>query len=150
MRYTPAQLKELLEIPAETYRFWRRSLPPLTHKSGRGRQFTSGDILAVGIVKKTVSMGMAVSAIENHSDALFRACNAAPWGAFKGKYVIITKDNLMIENGSSHQWVVEHDVAIVVALDPIITKLQQKLLGEESSEIQTEIKLPPVAVITRR
>lgn len=125
-------------------------MPPLTHKSGRGRQFTSGDLLAVAIVKKTVSMGIAVSAIESHSDALFRACNAAAWGAFKGKCAIITKDNLVIENRSLHQWVLEHDAVIVVALDPIITKLQQKLLGEESSEIQTEIKLPPVALRTRR
>ena len=44
VRYTPGQLRDAVGISQETYRHWKKALPPLRGGAGHGPRFSVGEL----------------------------------------------------------------------------------------------------------
>ena len=145
MRYTPAQIKEALELSDETLRHWRKALPPLQAKRGYAPCFAPGDLLALAVVAKFHKLGISVSRLQAHAQALFIACSRAAWFGLEDKVIVFDGDSLsMVAPDAEGNWL--REVRVTAPLGPIIRELRQRLSEEEPYLSQREIAFPPVGV----
>lgn len=149
MLYTPAQIKETLEITEETLRHWRKALPPLKGKRGYSPCFSPGDLLALKVVAGLHGLGISVSQLKPHADKLFGACSQVAWFGLEDK--ILVYDGQMLEmvtaSGEGH-WA--QAVRIAAPLGPLIRQLRQRLSEENPHPAQSEIAFPPRDIVQGR
>lgn len=147
VQYTPGQLRKALNVSPETYRHWKKSLPPLRQYSGRSPQLTSGDLLAVAVVRVLcVDIGVRVSAIAECSDALFLLCNSSPWP-------VLERGKLLFDLAEARVRFHEDRVAntpdgpyVVVPLGKVIACLRDELLTGREGEFQHSLRFPPAPI----
>lgn len=145
---TPGQLRELVGLPPETYRHWRKALPPLRRGSSRRATYTIGDLLAVSVVTSVVrSMGVKVGHMAPISDQLFRLCNGTPWHAMSQSHFVIdlTSRTVTLEMKAASP---AENPAIVVPCGMIIEGLRRQLLPEEQ-QAQAHLRFPPTPLSRR-
>lgn len=144
MRFTPGQLRDVTGIAPETFRHWKKALRPLCAERGHSPCFTSGDLLAVAIVRAlTMDVGVRVGALTPIADHLFEVCNSSPWPALE-------RASLAISAGSAHVELIPEleqspatDVRVVVPLRPIIAALRDQLVPGPDSSAQPTLRFPP-------
>jgi hypothetical protein len=82
LQYSLSQLRETVGLSVETYRHWKRVLPPLADKSGRAPCFSIGDFVAVSILRLlTENAGVRVGHLVDIATEIFQICNASHWAA---------------------------------------------------------------------
>ena len=92
---TQASVREILAIPQETMRHWRKVLPALASR-GRLAKLSAGDLVALAIIRDLVrTSGINASAIAPYASSLFDVCNSRPWHA-------LVRSRLQIEGMSVH------------------------------------------------
>ncbi len=149
MRYTPAQVKEALEITEETLRHWRKSLPPLKDKRWYSPCFSPGDLLALKVVARLHALGISVSQLKLHAEKLFQACSRSAWFGLEDKVVVYDGQTLeMVVVGADGHW--SEVVRVAAPLGPLIRQLRQRLSEEDSNPAQPEIAFPPLGVAQGR
>lgn len=145
MRYTPAQMKEALEITEETLRHWRKGLSPLRGKRGYAPCFSPGDLLALKVVTQLHRLGMGIRQLQPVADDLFKACSQGVWSSVENKVLVFDGQNMdVVTIGDEGRWA--QRVRIAVPLKPLIEQLQQRLSEEEVLPSQPEIVFPPFGV----
>ena len=147
MQFTPGQMRTAINISPETYRHWKKSLSPMSRSKGHSPCFTSGDLVAVGVVKiLCVDMGVRVSAISQCAEKLFRICNSAPWPTLeRGKLLINLADGELSFRQSMNN-VLPEDPHFVVPLRLVVEQLRNKLLSVEGIENQHTLQFPPTPI----
>ncbi|MBN8791020.1 MAG: MerR family transcriptional regulator [Stenotrophomonas nitritireducens] len=148
MRYLPAQAKESLGISEETFRHWRRALPPLQGRKGYGPCFTPGDLLALKVVAQLHTLGIQVRHITRHADALFDACSQSAWFGLSDKVIAYGGDSVSITGVSEARHPTQ--ACVLVPLRPLIAELRQALSNEETVPAQSDIAFPPMRVGTAK
>lgn len=151
VQYTQAQVRETVGLSLETYRHWKRVLPPLATKRGRAACFSIGDLMAASIVHRlTETAGVRVGHLSDVSAAIFEICNTSPWAALVGTTLSVDLEQrtCTVERTlKSHQ---DANLALSCRLDPILGKLRDALLRGQSDQNQAELLLPPVRVTAAR
>jgi len=148
--YTPAQLRNVAAISQETFRHWKRALPPLCRGSGRSGRFTAGNLLAVVIIRGLTSdFSIRVGAISPIATPLFGICNATPWPNLeRGKLMINLADgDLQFLQETAH--VISEKPTLVVPLRPMVEYLRSALLVEGGADRQGDLLLPPTLLPSR-
>jgi len=149
MRYLPAQAKEALGITEETFRHWRRALPPLKGKRGYAPCFSPGDLLALKVVAQLHAFGIQVRHLTPHAEALFKACARSPWFGLDDKVFVFDGETMELIGPHGEQgWAQQPRIAI--PLGPLIRQLRQSLSEEEIRPAQPEISFPPLDVASVR
>lgn len=149
VRYTPAQIKEALEISEETLRHWRKTLPPLRGKRGYSPCFSPGDLLALKVVAQFHVLGVNVSQLASHAAGLFTICSQGVWSRLESKTLISDGQRIeLVPTDEEREWA--QQARIVVPLGPLIRQLQRRLSEEEVHFAQTEIVFPPVGIAQGR
>ena len=149
MRYTPAQIKEALDLTEETLRHWRRALPPLKGKRGYSPCFSPGELLALKVVTCFHGLGISVSQLRPYADELFRACAQAAWFGLEDKVVVYDGQALgIVVAGAEGRW--SQEVRIAAPLGPLIRQLRQRLSEDDPRFAQPEITFPPLGVAQGR
>jgi len=145
MRYLPAQVKEALGISEETFRHWRRALPPLKGKRGYGPCFSPGDLLALKVVAQLHAFGIQVRHLTPHAEVLFRTCSQSAWFGLDDKAVIFDGESIeLVSVHDDRKWSMRS--RMTVPLQPLIGQLRQCLSDEEVRPAQTDIAFPPLDV----
>ena len=151
MHFTLGQLRNTLGLSVETYRHWKRVLPPFINRRGYAPCFSIGDLLAASILHRlTNRCGVRVGHLREISTEISRLCNTSSWAALKGRILVV--DMLggtcwMVKDQSEAR---NHDIAIVCPLDPILAELRNALLGSQPSADQTQLMFPPTEVGSSR
>lgn len=148
MKYTPLQIREMVNITQETLRHWRRVLPPLKEQIGYTPCFTAGDALALKIIKEIVeSLQVRVQALQPLADELFKICRGINWPRLEQQYLVICFSNSMIETryGSKMLQDKDNSAMIVISFRPHIDELRSRLT-ENDGQHQCEIPFPPVGL----
>lgn len=148
MKYTPLQIREIVDISQETLRHWRRVLPPLKERNGYAPCFTAGDALALRIVKEIVeTLQVRVQALQPLANELFNICRGINWPRLEQQYLIIRFTDQSIEacQGSAMLKDAEAGAMVVVALRPHIEGLRSRLT-ESDGQYQYEMPFPPVGL----
>jgi hypothetical protein len=147
VRFTQAQVRKILDLPPETFRHWRKVLPPLANRARR-TPFSHGDLVALAAIRELVrGTGVNSSALAPYAGAIFTLCNDRPWPA-------LARCRLQI-NGNVADLVsiraalpMSRRPIVLLSLGPLVGELGQSLLGTESS--QRELKFPLTAVRRQR
>lgn len=149
MRYTPAQLKEALEITEETLRHWRKSFAPLKGKRGYAPCFSPGDLLALKVVTELHGLGIGVRQLKACAADLFEACSQGVWSSVENKVLVFDGQAMeVITIGEEGRWA--RQTRIAIPLKPLIEQLQQRLSEEGGRPAQPEIVFPPLGVAQGR
>lgn len=149
MHYTPAQVREALEITEETLRYWRQKLPPLKGKKGYAPCFSPGDLLALKVVTQINGLGVNVGELASHSAEFFKSCSQGAWFGLEEKVLVFDGQTMELVSASEEGgWA--RQTRIAVPLGPLIRQLRQRLSEEESHLAQPEIVFPPLGVAQGR
>lgn len=132
MKLTQQQVRELVGIAPETFRYWRRALPPLREKEGKAAQFSCCDLLALLITKHLIDdLHISVNALKNVSYKLFDLCRVSRWNDYKGKVVCLdlVLNDLDIYD-SKHSILIDHPV-IVFNIELFKNEVNKSILHEK-------------------
>jgi hypothetical protein len=145
--YTPGQLRNAVSIAPETYRHWKKALGPLRQTRGHSPCFSSGDLVAVAVVRLlTVDIGIRVGALTPISESLFDLCNRSPWPVLERTKLVIDLHNATLQLCNEVAEAVSDGPSIVIPLSPLVAELREQLLTVTSVEEQTSLRFPPVSV----
>lgn len=145
MRYLPAQAKETLNISEETFRHWRRALPPLKGRRGYGPCFTLAELLALKVVTALHGLGIQVRHLTPHAQALFDACSQGAWFGLEDKAVAFDGSSVTLVLASEDRRASEK-ARVLVPLRPLIGELRRALSDGEGTPAQSDIVFPPMGV----
>jgi hypothetical protein len=144
MQFTPGQLRAVASITPETYRHWKKALMPLRRDCGHSPCFTSGDLLAVAVVRVlSVELALRVSALAPIANALFERCNASPWAVLERGKLVFDIRNGQLHFQSEHVNPSGESAVVSVPLRPIVTQLRNQLLADTEYASQQELRFPP-------
>lgn len=147
MKFTIGQLRETIGLSEETFRHWKRVLPPFAGHAGRAPSFSVGDLLAAAIFQHlTDRCGVRVGHLASVATKVFALCNSTPWTALDGKLLIID-----FQGGGC---LVTRDLSdakgagalMVCFLGPIIGQLRDALLKGQVPAAQTHLHFPVIEV----
>jgi hypothetical protein len=148
MKYTPLQIREIVEISQETLRHWRRVLSPLKGRNGYAPCFTAGDALALKIVNEIVeTLHVRVQMLQPIADELFNICCGINWPRLEQRSLVIRLADHSIQacEDSAILNDAEAGVVVVVTLKPHIDNLRSRLT-ESDGQYQYEMPFPPVGL----
>lgn len=154
MKYSQAQVREILGVGPETLRHWRRVLSPLQAKAGRTPLFTFGDIVAVAVAQRAVErLGLNVGHLRGAAAALFDLCNRVEWASAEDELIVIAADPdakrsaaldvvLQVSADRLSECIARLDVAAVVPLRAVLDQVRLHLVLEAPIE-QRQLPFPP-------
>lgn len=143
MRFSQAQVRNALGISVETFRHWKRVLPPFAER----KKYTPGDLLAAGVLQcLTEQCGIRVGHLSEISKTIVEICNAAAWASLEGKVLIVDAKKRVCVVARSTRWPSSQEIAIVCPLASIIVQIQEALSSKQTEAAQRHLHFPPIAV----
>ena len=140
VRFTQVQAREILNLPEETVRHWRKVLPPLA-KRPRRTPLSHGDLVALAAIHQVVQgFAIRVSALVAVADDIFGFCNSRSWPALAACYLEIAESHAALKSIGSTP-ALKAGAVILIPLAPLIDELGQGLLGV--GQDQSELRFPP-------
>lgn len=137
------QLRETVGISVETFRHWKRVLPPFSDR----KKFTLGDVLAAGIISRlTDSCGVRAGFLSEISRAIVEACNAEGWASLQDKALVIDLQKqscVLVSSAATYPF---KETVVVCPLQEIITHIQGGLRRNEPVDEQHHLRFPPVVI----
>ena len=145
MQFTPGQLRETVGISVETFRHWKRVLPPFADRKRYTPCFTVGDLLAGRILRSlTEGCGVRVGHLAKVSQAIVRVTNMASWAALEDKTLVIDLAKGECHLSKDYQPSESADFALLCAMNPIMHELHDALLRSRPMADQQNLFLSPV------
>jgi hypothetical protein len=149
VQYTPGQLRSAASITPETYRHWKKALAPLRRDRGHSPCFSSGDLLAVTVVRTlTVALGIRVSILASIAETLFDLCNGVPWPTLERGKLILDLPNAKLELRPELADYPVDGLIVIIPLRPIVAQLRDQLLSIRESDSQRALRFPLTTVST--
>jgi hypothetical protein len=145
MQFTPGQLRETVGISVETFRHWKRVLPPFANRKRYTPCFTVGDLLA-GRILRTLTEGCGVRAghLAKVSQEIVRVSNAAPWAALEDKTLVIDLVNGKCRLANDFHDNERNHFVFLCAMKPVMHELRDALLRSRPSTDQQSLFFSPV------
>ena len=151
MQYSLSQVRETVGLSLETYRHWKRVLPPLATKGGRAACFSIGDLMGASILRRLTEIaGVRVGHLSDVSVAIFEICNKSSWAALVGMTLAIDLEQRSCSVERAPKSRDGSNLVLSCRLDPILEQLRDALLRGQASQTQAELLLPPVSMTTAR
>ncbi|MBN9051039.1 MAG: hypothetical protein J0H78_16410 [Rhizobiales bacterium] len=145
MQFTPGQLRETVGISVETYRHWKRVLPPFADRQGYVAGFSIGDLVAARVLRcLTETFGVRAGHLSELSVAIVRLCNASPWAKLIDRDVVIAPEAQtcrMVGHGTES---VRDKPIIICPMSPLMMELGSALKGLLPASEQQQFQFPPV------
>lgn len=150
MKLTLGQVREALQLPQETLRYWRGALLPLAVRKGHQPCFSPGDLLALAIVKILVDQfGVQIRNLDSLARALFDECEQHSWTRFERQVAVIYPGTWNLLFAAENQIPQLTGAAIIVPCGPVIAALRAALMVEQTEEPQGALRFPLAAVERR-
>lgn len=147
IQFTQDQMRTLTGVSAETVRHWRKTVPYLATKTGKAARFSFADLLGLAVTHELVSsLGVHIGTVSVGVDALFRLLTNSTTPVLEGGVVLITPTTAILRESAN--WGIEAtaEPTLAIALDPLISRLQQHVLPVAPFPSQATLPFPPEAV----
>lgn len=145
--FTQVQVRNVLHLPPETMRHWRKVLPPLLRRARR-TPFSQGDLVALAVIRELVrTLGLNSSALAPCAAAIFSLCNEKSWPALAQCRLEIEGPTVSLAHVRSPEMVRRIPI-ILLPLGPLVEGLSKELPGVETA--QSELRFPPTALRRQR
>ena len=139
VRYTRGQLRDAVGISQETYRHWKKALPPLRRGAGHGPKYSAGDLLAAAVVRiLTADFAIRVGAVSVVAPALFETCNA-PWSLLERGTLIVDLSAGALQFTRESEAPTLQAPVLIVPLQSSILDLRAALLQEPDRGTQESV-----------
>lgn len=128
MQFSQHQLRDTLGISVETFRHWKRVLPPFAQRARYTSRFSTGDLLAAGILcRLTNRCGIRVGLLSEISESMVEICNASSLAALEGKALVVDVEQrtCRIVGGTEHPN--RQNVSIICPLSPVIAGVRNAM-----------------------
>lgn len=126
MQFSQNQLRDTLGISVETFRHWKRVLPPFAERKRYTSRFSTGDLLAAGVLcRLTDQCGIRVGLLPEISQAAVEICNATSWTVLEGKALVVDVQQRTCRIAESARD--PADIVIVCPLSPIIAVVRDAM-----------------------
>lgn len=143
MRYTQGQVRELLDIPEQTFRHWRSVIPALRELSGKGARFSPGHLLAIAVLAQLDrDFELRVTKVASGINELFHILAEKPWPALEQMAIELTKDEATIRRPEQITPLTS-GLCLLISCSPLIRALRSKLLESSESEAQGSLQFSP-------
>ena len=143
MQYTQGQLRQAVGLTVETYRHWKRVLPPFSSRNGPSAKFPAGDLLAVAILKRLTDVcSINVGNLSGISDELVHLCNAVSWDELEKLVLYVDLKNNACKTAPLLDKISISDALIVVPLATVVFELRTELLEMQTKYTQGQLILP--------
>lgn len=140
-------MRTLTGVSAETVRHWRRTIPYLAMKTGKAARFSFADLLGLAVTRELVnSLGVHIGTVSVGVDALFRLLANPTGPILEGGVALITPTAATLRESASWSIGAAAEPTLAIALDPLISRLQQHVLPVAPFPIQAALPFPPEAV----
>lgn len=150
MRHTQGQIRELLDLPVETFRQWRDGLRTLTRHKGHGPTFSPGEVVALALLSDLVNIyGVRVNTVAARIDELFELCPECSWPALEQCVIVISADRTCMMQADDRRRDIADGTVLCIPCRPIIKRLQTRLITAELNEGQAKLQFPPTPLATR-
>jgi hypothetical protein len=129
VQFSQNQLRHTLGISVETFRHWKRVLPPFARRQKYSSRFSTGDLLAAGVLcRLTDRCGVRVGFLPEISQATVQICNAEPLATLEGKALVVDVPNrtCRIADEASDS-MDEEDIVIICPLGPIVATVRDAI-----------------------
>ncbi len=147
MQYTVRQIHEIVGLSKETYRHWKKVLPPVAERGGRAPCFTVGDLIAASVLHRLTEIGgVRVGHLSDLAVVVFDLCNATPWAALEGSTLTIDLDRRQCRLEPSLAVTKLSDFVLVCRLGPVLEELRDALLRTQGDSPQSEFRFLPTAL----
>jgi hypothetical protein len=132
VQFSQGQLRETLGISVETFRHWKRVLPPFAERERYTPRYSIGDLLAAGILHRlTDQCGVRVGSLTEISTSMLDICNSNSWTVLKGKTLVVDVRKRACRIQDSAHEVLSEGVVIVCPLRPIIAAVRYALSRQQ-------------------
>jgi hypothetical protein len=146
MRYTQGQVRDLLDIPVETFRTWRELLPALGRHRGHGPTLTPGDIVSLAVIAEIVrDYGIKIGTVATRLSEIVEACHGLSWLSLEDQCVLIGTESAKL-TPIQHLTADLAQTKLVVPCRPIIARLRGTLSEAEPDGTQGHLQFPPSAL----
>ena len=148
VRFSQAQVRDVIGLEPETIRHWRKALQVLASRP-RKAAYEHPDLLAIAILKRLVrNLGLPISQIAGMDEELFSLCRATPWPQLSrcrlrvevGEMIKLEPLGAPADLGTA--------AIVLLPLGPIIAELSSRLLGP--ARPQEELRFPLTAQASRQ
>jgi len=145
MRYTQSQVRELLSLPLQTYRYWAAAVPHLTSRAGKTAAFSTGDLLGLALTKEAcIGLGVAVGRLRMGLDRMFDILDRAQWPAGEDCTLALSSERaefLSLAELASRERM--DGATLLIPCVPVMDDLRARLLpvGAAAAERQTMLPL---------
>lgn len=147
MRYTQGQVRDLLQIPVETFRTWRDVIPALAAHRGHGPTFLPGDIVALAVMTEVIRVfGVRVGTMREQIGDVFDSCTSLSWLALEPCIAVLESAAGRLVLASDLERSLLDGGAFVVPCRPIVNRLRSQLLDAQPETVQGHLHFPPQAV----
>ncbi|MGE3993162.1 hypothetical protein [Pseudorhodoplanes sp.] len=125
-------------------------LPDFSGRRGYAPCFSTGDLLAAGILKRlTEECGVRIGFLKSISEEIVRLCNASSWAALENAFLHIDLPSGQCRIVKSGAVPTGSSAAILCELDPILIQLRDTLLRTQPGDNQFPLRFPLASVKPR-
>lgn len=150
IQFTQDQMRTLTGVSAETVRHWRKTIPYLATKTGKAARFSFADLLGLAITHELVnSLGVHIGTVSVGVDALFRLLSNSNTPILEGRVALITPTAASMHESANWSIGAVAGPTLAIALDPLISRLQQHVLPVAPFPSQATLPFLPEAVRSR-
>jgi hypothetical protein len=137
----------MVGISVETFRHWRRVLPPFAKHGGRAADFSIGDLLAARVLRQlTEDCGVRVGHLRELSKQLVLLCNSEPWAALEGRTLLLDLTTGACHLARDQRDMLASGLVVLCPLEPPMTELRDRLLRSRPTAPQRSLLFPPLEV----
>ena len=145
MQFTAGQLRETAGISVETYRHWKRVLPPFSDRQGYIPTFSIGDLIAARVLRcLTETFGVRAGHLSSLSVEIVRLCNDTPWAKLANRDVAIDPVDQTCHL-ARHGGVGAREKPIIICpMSPLMVELGNELQRLLPASDQRQLQFPPI------
>ena len=150
IHFTQDQMRTLTGVSVETVRHWRKTIPYLATKTGKAARFSFAELLGLAITHELVnSLGVHIGTVSVGVDALFRLLSNSSVPILEGGVALITPTAALLHESANWSISAVAGPTLAIALDPLISRLQQHVLPVSQFPGQATLPFLPEAVRSR-
>lgn len=143
MRYTQAQVRDVLNLSDQTLRYWAKVVPHLKKRAGRAPKYTLGDILGLAIVKELCDgLSINIGPYSTSLDEMFLILNGTSWLVITNGTVRLSPRSVEFIKASGAFLSEQEYPSIFLPCLPIATKVREKIVAAEPELGQMLLPLP--------
>jgi hypothetical protein len=140
LKYTQAQVRSLVGLNEETFRHWRKALPPLQGHQGHAATFSLGDILALSVIHRlTAFMEGKVSRLPCRPYDLFEICEQIADGDERSAILLVTPGHVIRFSPNSPNQL--NSIAFLIPVGRLLSTLRSAIQGDPTTDLQLFLPL---------